>query len=323
MVLTAGLGTRLRPLSLVRAKPALPVAGVPLAGRILQWLSASGVPSAVLNLHHLPATITAAIGDGQAFGLPVRYSWEPIVLGSAGGPLRALPLLAASQFFIVNGDTLTDLDLAALAADHLASGARVTMALIANPHPRHYGGVTVDQAGCVTGFTRRGPDNRGWHFIGVQAVNADVFAGMAPDQPAETVSGIYRALMRQEPGSLRAFISHATFRDIGTPADYLDTCLAIAAIEGRDDALAEPGTLRGPGARITRSVLWDDVHVGGGAVLDACVVGSGVRIPDGARFDRRVILTDAGRTPEGSEQVVGGLLISPIDAAPAASRQKD
>src|ERR1041385_7127158 len=114
LVLTAGLATRLRPLSFVRAKAALPVAGLPLVQRILRWLTSHGAHDTVLNLHPLPHTITAIVGNGATEGVRVRYSWEPIVLGSAGGPRRALPLLSSSTFLIVNGDTLTNVDVAAL-----------------------------------------------------------------------------------------------------------------------------------------------------------------------------------------------------------------
>src|SRR6185295_10208415 len=96
LVLTAGLATRLRPLSFVRAKAALPVGDQILAQRILRWLARCGVTDAILNLHHLPHTITSILGDGAAEGVRVRYSWEMPVLGSAGGPRRALPLLGAS-----------------------------------------------------------------------------------------------------------------------------------------------------------------------------------------------------------------------------------
>jgi len=314
MVLTAGLGTRLRPLSEVRAKPGLPVAGVPLVGRILRWLAAGGVRHAVLNLHHLPDTITSEVGDGEAFGLAVRYSWEQAVLGSAGGPARALPLLDADRFFIVNGDTLTDVELGELAARHVSSGARVTMALIANPDPGHYGGVDVDGAGRVTGFPRPGPGNGGWHFIGVQAVEASVFAALDPDAPADTVSGIYRRLIADEPGAVQAHISGAAFRDIGTAANYLATSLAIASAEGAAGALHGARVTIGPGARVTDSVLWDDVWVGADAVLDHCVVADRVRVPAGSRFSHRV-LVNASEVPAGpDEDIVHGLLAVPLDA---------
>ena len=108
LVLTAGLATRLRPLSLVRAKAAVPVAGQPLVRRILAQLRAAGVSEAVLNLHLLPHTIAGVVGDGSDLGMRVRYSWERPILGSAGGPRLALPLLDESTFLITNGDTLTD-----------------------------------------------------------------------------------------------------------------------------------------------------------------------------------------------------------------------
>src|SRR5712691_911011 len=140
LVLTAGLGTRLQPLTSVRAKPALPVAGEPLIRRIIAWLAGQGVTEVVINLHHLPHTLTAVVGDGSDLGVHVRYSWEaPQVLGSAGGPSRALDILGAEQFFLVNGDTLTDVDLGRLAAAHTANGARVTLALASSHDPSRYG----------------------------------------------------------------------------------------------------------------------------------------------------------------------------------------
>ena len=105
LVLTAGLATRLRPLSFVRAKAAMPVGGEPIVRRILRQLRASGIEDAVLNLHHLPHTITRVVGDGSDLDMRIRYSWEQPVLGSAGGPRQALPLLDAGTFIIVNGDT--------------------------------------------------------------------------------------------------------------------------------------------------------------------------------------------------------------------------
>jgi NDP-sugar pyrophosphorylase family protein len=314
MVLTAGLGTRLAPLSDLKAKPALPVAGVPLAGRILRWLAGGGVTDAVLNLHHRPETVTGAIGDGSAFGVRVRYSWEPRILGSAGGPARALPLLDAERFFLVNGDTLTELDPAALAARHAASGAEVTLAVVANPDPRHYGGVLLDEDGRVTGFSAPGAGNRGWHFIGVQAVNRPVFAALDPNEPANTISGIYRALIQSRPGAIRGFTSGASFLDIGTAADYLDTCLAIGRAEGRGDVLAGARPAVHPGARVTRCVLWDDVAIADGVTLDECVLADGVRVPSGMRLSRRAVVPRGDRAPGAGDACVGDLLVSPLDA---------
>jgi NDP-sugar pyrophosphorylase family protein len=89
LVLTAGSGTRLQPLTYVRAKPAVPVAGTPLVVWILRRLVEAGVRNAVLNLHHRPETIAGVVGEGRDLGLSVRYSWEQPILGSAGGPRRS------------------------------------------------------------------------------------------------------------------------------------------------------------------------------------------------------------------------------------------
>src|SRR4051794_5148841 len=97
MLLAAGLGTRLRPLTSVRAKPAAPFIGRPLARRILIWLASHGIRHAIVILHHRPETVAAVVGDGSDLGLRVRYSWEQPVLGSAGGPRHALPLLTDAR----------------------------------------------------------------------------------------------------------------------------------------------------------------------------------------------------------------------------------
>src|SRR6266851_5951170 len=110
LVLAAGLGTRLRPLTLTRAKAAAPVDGEPLARRTIRWLVGHGVRDLVVNLHHKPESTAAAVGDGGALDARVRYSWESPILGSAGGPRHALPLLldglkagASRTFALVNG----------------------------------------------------------------------------------------------------------------------------------------------------------------------------------------------------------------------------
>jgi NDP-sugar pyrophosphorylase family protein len=293
LILTAGLGTRLHPLTLVRAKAAVPVAGEPLVRRIIRWLTAAGATDLVLNLHHLPATITSIVGDGSDLGARVRYSWEqPAVLGSAGGPRRALPILGADRFLIVNGDTLTDVDVAALVAHHSASGALVTMALVPNREFLKYGGVRLDDRSNVTGFVPRGPGAEGsYHLIGVQAASAEAFADVPPDRPASSVGGVYDALIASRPGSIRGFVSGASFWDVGTVADYWRTCAALATGAPRPGA----GARVDPSADVGQSVLWDDVEVGARAVLEDCIVTDGARVPAGARYRRAALV----QTPEG------------------------
>jgi mannose-1-phosphate guanylyltransferase len=284
LVLTAGLATRLQPLSSVRAKAALPVAGHPLVARILHWLREAGVRRVVLNLHHRADSITSIVGDGSQFDLRVRYSWETEVLGSAGGPARAIPLLESDRFLIVNGDTLTDIDLAALAAQHIDTNALVTMAVV-DADPR-YNAVIADGAGIVQSFGTTGtPGTPGtfgrFHFIGVQAVNASVFAGVNRDVKSETVHGIYPGLIAARPGALRIFHTTEEFHDIGSPQDYLRTALTFAERESRpvDRGL---GAVVHATAQLSNTILWDRVVVGEGARLNNCVVADDVRVPEGA-----------------------------------------
>jgi len=288
LVLTAGLATRLRPLSEVRAKGAMPVAGSAIIVRILRWLHSSGVRRVVINLHHKPETITAVVGDGSQLGLEVRYSWEPVVLGSAGGPRRALPLLDAERFLIVNGDTLTDCDLSALAHHHRQRRARVTMAVVEGDVHR-YGGVRLDSEQRVLGFGQPAEGSRALHFIGVQAVEANVFAHLPDDQPSDTVRTVYPGLIASDPDAISAYESHAEFLDVGTARDYLATVATLAAREQRPFDVGD-GCRVADDAIVERSILWDRVTVGRGARLIHCIVADDVTIPDGAHHENRVLI---------------------------------
>jgi NDP-sugar pyrophosphorylase family protein len=128
------------------------------------------------------------------------------------------------------------------------------------------------------------------------------------------VSGVYRALIANRPGAIRAMTSAAAFFDIGTAADYLATCLAIGRHEGLGDVLAGARAAVHPGARVTRSVLWDDVLVADGAALDECVVADGVQIPAGLRLSRRVVVPRRHREPGEGAGCAGDLLLTPLDA---------
>lgn len=260
--------------------------------RIIRWLVSRGVVDLVLNLHHVPETLTAVVGDGSDLGARVRYSWEqPRVLGSAGGPRLALPLIGGDPFLIINGDTLTDVDLTALAAAHDASDALVTLALVPNREFDRYGGVMLDADRRVIGFVHRGPSAKGsFHFIGVQIAHASVFAPLAPNEPVNSIGGVYDALISARPGSVRGFVSDADFWDVGTIADYWRMSRAFAKREGRAGSAVGSRARIDTTARIIDSILWDDVEVGAGAVLEECIVTDGVAIPAGAKYEHAVIL---------------------------------
>ena len=296
LILTAGLGTRLRPLTDIRAKPAIPVAGEPMIRRIVRWLVSGGVTDVVLNLHHLPETITSLVGDGSDLGARVRYSWEhPVILGSGGGPRLALPLIGEDPFFIINGDTLTDVDLAALADAHAASGALATLALVPNRHFERYGGVVGGADGSVTGFVHRGPSAKGsYHYIGVQAVRANAFSAIRAGDVARSIGGVYDAIIANRPGAIRGFVSEAAFWDVGTVADYWETTCAFSVLPPAEVSLPGRASRVDPTARITDSILWDDVEVGARAVVEHCILTDGVRIPDDAAYRDAILMHQDG-----------------------------
>jgi mannose-1-phosphate guanylyltransferase len=301
----------------------VPINGESLVHRVMHWLAGAGIRDLVLNLHHRPASIASVVGDGTDIGVRVRYSWEQPVLGSAGGPRHALPLLADEHdddFLIVNGDTLTNLDVGSLLARHRESGALVTMALIPNPNPEKYGGVIVSPTGWVEGFTPRrsthatstppsvGPtEPRSYHFIGVQVAKASAFAELDDGVAAESVNELYPRLMSDNPRSIAAHVCTATFLDIGTPRDYLETSLALAEAEGarligRDVQLADS-------ALLTKTVVWDDVTVGAQARLYECIVADGVRLPANVQYARCAIVPADGRIATAGERIDGNLLV--------------
>jgi mannose-1-phosphate guanylyltransferase len=307
LVLAAGLGTRLRPLTDVRAKPAIPVAGTPMIRRIVAWLSTNGVVDIVVNLHALPHTVTAVLGDGSDLSVGIRYSWEqPRILGSAGGPRHALSMLGTDPFVIVNGDTLTDLSLGELARVHGDTGALVTLALVPNRAPERYGGVLLGPHHRVLGFVPRGRAAAdSYHFVGVQMAGAEAFRSLPDGQPAGSIGGVYDRLLASSPGSIRGFVSDAAFSDIGTPSDYFRTSADYLHTEqrGSDSRLLAGGTIAGRNLRmgaaatVRDSILWDDVVLGDDCFLDHCIVTDRVEVPGATRYRNAILVASESAAP--------------------------
>ena len=309
LILAAGTGTRLDPLTRVLAKPVVPLAGRTLIERVLEWLRTQGVTDAVINLHHRPETITGVVGDGSAVGVRIQYSWEPEILGSAGGPRHALPLLG-ERFLIVNGDTLVNFALAPMIADHRTRGADVTVAVIPNPRPHHYHGMRLDADDRVTGFVLKGSSEPSWHFVGVQVTESRVFATLEDNVAAETVTGLYRQLVASRPGALRGFRAQTTFLDVGTSRDYLDAALRLAAPEPN---AIEAGAWIDPRARVTSSVVWRDAAIADGATLEGCIVVSGVRVPSGLSARDAILLPQALARPADLVDRIGTIAVASVD----------
>jgi mannose-1-phosphate guanylyltransferase len=265
----------------------MPVGRDALVCHILRRLAGAGIREAVLNLHHLPHTITREVGDGSQCGLLVRYAWEqPRVLGSAGGPRHAMPLLDADTMLIVNGDTLCDLPIRALWDAHMASGALVTLGLMPHPQPGRYGGVVLEKGdtdAAVTAFVPRTSPVPSVHFPGIQIVHRSVLADLPDDTPAETVLQVYPRLMATRPGVVRGAVFDAQFDDVGTVEDYRRTCRTLAG--DADGNVVDARAVVAPDARLRGCVVWPGAHVPAGAVLDDVVVTGHAPLAAGTRLE--------------------------------------
>jgi mannose-1-phosphate guanylyltransferase len=229
LVLAAGKGERLRPLTLRIPKPLLPVRGEAVTGRTLRALKRAGVEAAALNLHHLGGAIRAHFGKNYA-GLPITYSEEPELLGTSG----ALPPLAeffasADLVLIVNGDSLCDWPFEALIRTHVEArvqGALATVLLTSYPDPRGFGGgVGVDRTGAKgRALVFRGVDSI---VPGVPKIAARrVFAGAQvlepsllrriPEGPGDIVTVLYEPLLR-EGARIQTYTTRRKWFDLGTP----------------------------------------------------------------------------------------------------------
>ena len=188
----------------------------------------------MLNLHHRPETIAAVVGDGNDLGARVRYSWEqPAVLGSAGGPRLALSIVGADTFFLINGDTLTNVDLGALGRACIVRRARHAGAR-AQRDPHATVACSSTASGRVIGFAGAGAAEGSYHFIGVQIAQRSRLRSSAPGAPAELDRRRLRRAYRRQPGAVRGFVCDADFWDVGTVCGLLVN--VVAFMEARRDA---------------------------------------------------------------------------------------
>ncbi len=185
MILAAGEGTRLRPLTETMPKPMLPVSGKPTLEWILLWLRAYGIRAMALNLSWLPETVQDCFGDGSRLGIGLTYSVEEALLGTAGG-VKRLERFFDAPFVLVYGDVLTDFDLGALMRFHQTrpAGARVTLSLTHVPNPTECGIVEVDSAGRITRFVEKPAPDAVFSDLanaGVLILEPEIVAAIPPD----------------------------------------------------------------------------------------------------------------------------------------------
>jgi NDP-sugar pyrophosphorylase family protein len=183
MILAAGEGSRLRPLTLTRPKPMVPMGDRPLLAHTITWLKRHGITEIGINLHYKPEVITDYFGDGSAHGVRLVYSHEREILGTAGGA-KALEGFLDETFVVVYGDLLTALDLSAVAAAHRERQAQVTVVLYRVPNPWECGLVEMDDTGRITRFVEKPPRDQ----VFTDLANAGVYI-MEPGVLARVPAG--------------------------------------------------------------------------------------------------------------------------------------
>src|SRR5215213_11050406 len=180
MILAAGYGTRLWPLTVDRAKPAIPFMGRPLVGYMAEYLARYGFDDVVVNLHHRSESVRRALGDGSRFGVRLHYVEEPVILGTSGALDNARHLLEGDAFVVANGKLATDIDLADALETHRRTGALATLILRRNRERDHYS-IVETKDGRVTGFggfpssDNAGDDEPPLMFTGIQVLDSRVF----------------------------------------------------------------------------------------------------------------------------------------------------
>jgi NDP-sugar pyrophosphorylase family protein len=185
LVLAAGEGQRLRPLTLCMPKPMVPVGGRPILEHLIALLRLHGIDDVAINLHYRPEAIVNYFGDGRKFGVSITYSHEAYLLGSAGAA-RALDTFFTETFLVVYGDVLTNADLSALVARHQKTGAAGTIGLYEVPDPGRCGIVELDGSGRMTRFVEKpapGTVLGNLANSGILVLEASVLREVPPDEP--------------------------------------------------------------------------------------------------------------------------------------------
>jgi mannose-1-phosphate guanylyltransferase len=310
LVLAAGFGRRLRPLTDGIPKPLLPVAGRPLVAWTLDALVAAGCEAIAVNLHHLGEAIPAALGDRHR-RIPLHYSREPEILGTLGavGPLRDF-LGEAGEILIVNGDSLCRWPLRALLERHRKTGAAATLLVAERADPRGFGGglalaedgrVLAFRSGAIAAAVAR----RRRVFAGAQVWRRELLDRVG-EGFADTIGDLYEPLLA-DGTEIQSRATRRPWHDLGTPARYLAGALewGLAGLPANGVRLA-PGAAVERGARVRGSVLEAGAHVaagagvesslllpgarvGAGAAVREAILGPGVELAAGARIERAML----------------------------------
>jgi len=301
MILAAGFGTRLFPLTIDRTKPAIPFLGKPLVGYVAEYVARFGFKDVVVNLHHQPESVKNALGDGADFGVKIHYTTEePNILGTAGALDNARHLLEDETFLIVNGKIITDIDIAAALETHKKSGALATMVLMRNDKRERFtivetendsitgfgdfpAPLTLEQIGNLDSI----PPNP-LMFTGIHILEPGVFDYIPRSVYSDIVPTFYNPAIKNGE-KIAAHVAEGNWFELSTIPRYLD--ISLAMLDGQTEKIVRGENVRiSSGAMVKDSVIWDDVSIGEGAELYRTIIADGVRIAPGERFENAAIV---------------------------------
>ncbi len=324
MILAAGFGTRLWPLTIGRTKPAIPFLNRPLIAHTIEHLRRYGFQDLIINLHHEPDSVREQIGDGSRYGVKIRYSVEePEILGTAGALDRVRDQLDRETFVVINGKIITEIDLIAALNKHRERKALATLVLRTNPKREYFSEVHVTADGRIDKFgdlpspptqdSALSTEHSPLMFTGIHILDPGIFDYIPRGVASDSVRDVYPKAI-SDGRIVAAHIAEGAWYELSTLERYLSISLEFVAREGRSMVMDEDCKID-DGAEVERSVLWKRVRVERGAKLSECIIGDNVTIPAGAYFSRAAIVraeTAAGnKRPEKapSGEVIGDNLV--------------
>ena len=299
IILAAGYGTRLWPLTVDRTKPAIPFLGKPLVGYVAEYLGHYGCKDVVVNLHHRPESVRAALGDGSRFGVHLEYVEEETILGTSGAIDNARHLLDGETFFAVNGKIVTDIDLTQALETHRRTDALATLVLLPNARRERFS-IVETRDGLITGFGGMPtPATSGESvsvneksaplmFTGIQILEPRIFDYIPRGVFSHSVTDVYpQAIARGE--RVVAHVATGRWYELSTIPRYLDISLALLKDTGRDVMLGADCVVS-PTAEVRESILWDNVRVEDKARVRRAVLGDGVVVRAGEHVENAAVV---------------------------------
>lgn len=332
MILAAGFGTRLWPLTEDRTKPAIPFLNRPLIAYSVDYLASHGIRDIIINLHHHPDSVTSALGDGSQSGVKIHYSFEEEILGTSGALDRVRDLLAGDDFVVINGKIITDIDLSAAIDHHREQGALATLVLKENVAREHFSIVEIDHRGWIARFAgfpepvaseafsteaAAGPsgtlartDAAPLMFTGIQVLSPRILDYIPRNCFSHSTMHVYpRAMEAGE--AVVAHISDGGWYEMSTLDRYFEASLLFMRKEGRSVITGADCEIE-DGASVQDSVFWQRVSVERGAQVRRAVLADGVRIPAGAEIENAVVVRRDLVDKLERGEVVGENLVVPL-----------